>query len=467
MKKHISINFIIGYVVFAAIGFLIISLIIPRMTERHVRSTEASAMYRQATQIATNISYMDFNSEELMSKMSDTLKLTARRDNCEIMAITSKGDIHLDTNGNLTKIPNFDPAISGSGYSFTGNFYGYFSEEHLTVIAPITAKYSVIGYVLIHKKLTDIADDNYMLFNYNYITMLIMMFLFALLLVLYILRICLPVKKLTKTAASFADGDFTARTGVNRADELGELAKSLDYMAGEIEKLNEYQSKFIANVSHDFRSPLTSIKGYLEAMLDGTIPPEMQEKYLNIVLFETDRLNKLTSNLLTMNSINQGVVLDITPFDINSVIRHTIMTFEGTCSQKKITFDITYENKTEWVLGDLGKIQQVIYNLTDNAIKFSNTNSKIEIKTYEKSEKVFISIKDYGIGIPKDSLNKIWDRFYKTDLSRGKDKKGTGLGLSIVKDIVNAHNTSIDVVSTEGCGTEFIFSLPRSKEEAE
>ena len=121
--------------------------------------------------------------------------------------------------------------------------------------------------------------------------------------------------------------------------------------------------------------------------------------------------------------------------------------------------------KELFVRGDMTKIQQVLYNLIDNAIKFSNSNSSIKIETSIKNEKVFISVKDSGIGIPKDSLKKIWERFYKTDVSRGKDKRGSGLGLSIVKEIIQAHNENINVISTEGVGTEFIFTLPLSKKE--
>lgn len=128
-----------------------------------------------------------------------------------------------------------------------------------------------------------------------------------------------------------------------------------------------------------------------------------------------------------------------------------------------VSIELILSGKVLFVTGDVGKIQQVLYNLIDNAIKFSHNNSTITIETTEKNEKVFISVKDTGIGIPKDSIKKVWDRFYKSDYSRGKDKKGTGLGLTIVKEIIQAHNENIDVISTEGIGTEFIFSLPKSK----
>lgn len=163
----------------------------------------------------------------------------------------------------------------------------------------------------------------------------------------------------------------------------------------------------------------------------------------------------------------KGTMLDISSFDINNTIKLVVQSFEGTCQEKKISFELILTGHTSFVWADMSKIQQVLYNLIDNAIKFSNPDSTITIETTEKNEKVFISVKDTGIGIPKDSLKKIWERFYKTDLSRGKDKRGTGLGLAIVKEIISAHNENINVISTEGVGTEFIFTLPLKQDENE
>ena len=153
-------------------------------------------------------------------------------------------------------------------------------------------------------------------------------------------------------------------------------------------------------------------------------------------------------------------MLDISSFDINNTIKLVAQSFEGICQEKKISFELILTGETSFVLADMSKIQQVLYNLIDNAIKFSHPDSTITVETTEKNEKVFISVKDTGIGIPKESMKKIWERFYKTDLSRGKDKRGTGLGLAIVKEIISVHNENINVISTEGVGTEFIFTLP-------
>ena len=200
-------------------------------------------------------------------------------------------------------------------------------------------------------------------------------------------------------------------------------------------------------------------------MLDGTIPGEAQEKYLNIILSETERLTNLTSNLLELNSFNrESVLLDITNFDIHQTILRTVNTLEGTASRKDITFILDFNVKKELIVNaDEGKIHQVLYNLIDNAVKFSHSDSEVRIGTRHKGERIFLSVKDSGIGIPKEAISKIFDRFYKTDLSRGRDKKGTGLGLSISKEIIHSHNQTINVVSTVGVGTEFVFTLKKGE----
>jgi len=201
----------------------------------------------------------------------------------------------------------------------------------------------------------------------------------------------------------------------------------------------------------------------VEAMKDGTIPYEMQGKYLDVILFETERLTKLTTDLLELNAMDNRRELDITNFDINAVIKRTAASFEGSCKKKRLVLELVFAEKETLVSADLARIQQVLYNLIDNAIKFSNNDSSIVVSVETKSNKVFVSVKDFGIGIPKESIKRIWERFYKTDLSRGKDKRGTGLGLPITKEIITAHNENINVISTEGVGTEFIFSLQQAE----
>jgi len=313
--------------------------------------------------------------------------------------------------------------------------------------------------------MADIEQSCNSLLTISYITLAILFLLSLIILIFFTEMVYVPLRKITYATEQYASGNMHYELQVDSDDEIGYLSACLNYMSSEIARSEDDQKKFVANVSHDFRSPLTSIRGYLEAMIDGTIPPEMHEKYLNIVLNETERLTKLTNSLLTLNNLNtRGMLLDRSDFDINQVIRNTAATFEGTCRQKTIAIEMVLTGNTMYVNADMGKIQQVLYNLMDNAIKFSHHDSIIRIETSEKKNKLFVSVKDTGIGIPKEDLKLIWDRFYKSDLSRGKDKKGTGLGLSIVKEIINAHNEHINVISTPGEGSEFIFSLSPSEE---
>ena len=271
-----------------------------------------------------------------------------------------------------------------------------------------------------------------------------------------------PLQQMSAAAKQFAIGDFSYRVKVRGCDELADLGIAFNDMADALDKTESSRASFVANVSHELKTPMTSIAGFIDGILDGTIPPEMYEKYLSRVISETERLHKLTESMLTLNSLDAKGFLSRTNFDINRVIKDTAASFEGTCDSRHIRFDLTFSDNIQMVYADMGKIQQVLYNLIDNAIKFSHDDSVIYIQASSKYEKIFVSVKDTGIGIPRDSIKKIWDRFYKTDLSRGKDKRGTGLGLSIVKEIIQAHGENIDVISTEGVGTEFIFSLPSS-----
>ena len=343
-----------------------------------------------------------------------------------------------------------------------GDFFGMLDEQSLSVLAPITGNFNTYGYVTVHLPMSSVQRDQYRILNIVYLTAVILFLLSLIILLVFARIVYVPLKRITAGAMEYANGNLDYSIKVQTNDEMGYLANTLNYMSSELNKMEEYQKSFIANVSHDFRSPLTSIKGYLEAILDGTIPPELQSKYLNIVIFETKRLNKLTEGMLALNSLDSKGFLSRSNFDINRVIKDTAATFEGLCNAKNIVLDLTFANDVQMVFADLGKIQQVLYNLIDNAIKFSHDNSVIYIQTTPKYEKVFVSVKDTGVGISKTSIKKIWDRFYKSDASRGKDKKGTGLGLSIVKEIIQAHGENIDVVSTENVGSEFIFTLPKS-----
>lgn len=456
-----------AYLIFALLGFAVIAIFSSALMRRHTINQYASQLYNEATALADRCSDTYQGTSLDNDSLYPRLETVAACHGAEVWIINKDGLISADSGHSRegTTITDFNPADRGNRLYMISSFYGTFSDDVLTVSAPITGNMVTYGYVLIHKPMASILNEAYGYLNVVYITGLVLFILSFIIMIVVVRAVIRPLREINYAAKQYAEGNLKYNIPIHSHDEIGYLAGTLNYMSDEINDMEEYQKNFIANISHDFRSPLTSIKGYLEAILDGTIPPELYQKYLGIVISETKRLTKLTESMLTLNSMDSGKnTLNRTNFDINRTIKDTAASFEGTCSAKGITFDLTFSNEIQMVWADYGKIQQVIYNLIDNAIKFSHENSVIYITAAEKNEKIFVSVKDTGIGIPKKSIPKIWERFYKSDLSRGKDKKGTGLGLAIVKEIIQAHGENIDCISTEGVGSEFIFSLSKAKD---
>lgn len=470
MKRTLYLKFLLAYLIFGVFGFIIVSSFVSQTTYNRLVKEKASALYREANLIANTYAVDLYTKDRALSDVKEQMDLLAEFMPATIWIINPSGRMIMATDKpidveNPLIIQDFDPTVTGEEKYTIGTFFDSFPDEQLSVFAPIVAEFKVNGYVVIHYSMDTIEkqSDNFLAISYLLLAILFVMSL--IILFFFTEMVYFPLKKITEATEQYASGNLHYEFSVDSDDEMGYLAATLSYMASEIARGEDNQKKFIANVSHDFRSPLTSIRGYLEAMIDGTIPPEMHEKYLGIVLSETERLTKLTNSLLALNNLNmKGVVLDYSDFDINEVIRSTAASFEGTCQKKGISIDLVLFDESMIVHADETKIGQVLYNLLDNAIKFSHHDSSIRIETTEKHNKVFVSVKDSGIGIPKDDIKFVFDRFYKSDISRGKDKKGTGLGLAITKEIINAHNEHINVISTEGVGTEFIFSLPLSEE---
>ncbi len=462
MFRSVYSKFIIGYILFGCIGFIVIAIFSQKMTYNYLVGQSSEKLYDEAVLMAATYEDGDYYFNDIYGAPENDLRLVSSFLNADIWIMDRDGIIRLDSNNGLfngMKISGFDPAVSSSVYQI-GYYYNMFDEEMLSVLAPINHNYETIGYIAIHYSMALVVESTNEILNIVYLTALIIFILSFVILLIFTVYVYIPLKSITLGAKEYALGHLDYQIKLHGShDEVRYLGDTLNYMASELNSSERMQREFISNVSHDFRSPLTSIKGYLEAILDGTIPEEYREKYISRVIAETERLSKLTEGMISLGSMEMKSRLRITPFDINETIRNVCNANENICSLKNIGFELIFEDNSEIVLADEDKIKQVLYNLIDNAIKFSHVDSAITIHTYARQKKVFVSIKDNGIGIPKDSIKKIWDRFYKTDISRGKDKSGTGLGLSIVKEIIQSHNETIDVVSTEGAGTEFTFSL--------
>ncbi len=349
-------------------------------------------------------------------------------------------------------------------YEVQGTMGGIFDEPMLSIGRPMTINEAYIGTVFINTPVTDLfltvekAYQIIMLFTiFAIIGAFILVYLFS-------KKISLPLIEINKVAKIMASGDFKKRIYINSKDEIGQLATVLNNMAESLDEQEKRRREFISNISHDIRSPLTSMKGFLQAIIDGTIPEEKKEKYINIVLEETERLTVLANNILDINKLEDMDSQDRSvSFDINELIRRIIISFEARAVSKNLDIKISFAEKESFVYADLDKIQRVVYNLIDNAIKFTDNNKSIYISTTVKANKVFVSIKDEGPGISLEEQKRVFDRFYKADYSRGKDKKGSGLGLSIVKEFILSQGEEIELKSEVNKGSEFIFTLTKSE----
>lgn len=464
MNNKLSMKFVVGYILILLTGFILVAMVFPDVIRKRLVNDVMSDMRQDASRVVEDgmkdlygPRSSGISEEKLLVELHDRI--------ADVSQYTDKRIILVDANTQAI-IMDSDTSLDETRYKHMYGFdvASYTGYPVYSVSMPLEYSFRVLAYVTVSIDKSEIDKEVYRINRVNYLVYLCMFVLSFVLFIIYVFEVERPIRAILKVTKKYEDGSYDARIKPHDSeDDIGKLAMSLNYIATEFGEIEAYEKNFIANVSHDFRSPLTSIKGYLEAMLDGTIPPDMQEKYLNIVIAETERLNKLTSSILSLSDMDRkSISLDITTFSINQVIKQVIETFGGICRGKDIQFELEFSDEDVKVKGDLEKIKQVMYNLVDNAIKFSPNNSSIRISVADRNGKVYISVKDHGIGIPKADIPKIWDRFYKTDISRGKDKKGSGLGLSIVKDIITAHKSNIDVTSTVSGGTEFTFFLPEA-----
>lgn len=468
MRTSIRINYTAAYLILMLSMFFIINKHGHSIMLDTLIQEKETDLYEEANLIAQeyvpNISSLNSALKSSIPQLRKQLESLETLSSTRFWLIDNSGIILIDSSSTDNKegsnVNYYDNTFLNN-QTYTGNsLKKLLSFKMLSIIYPLTSNQKTNGYIVLLSSLDELEKK-----ATHYIdNIIICFFLFFILLFLAFAYLDYQTRKplniMKKALKEYSDGHFDYKMDELSGREYKDLSAAIQYLATKAENMNDYQKKFVANVSHDFRSPLTSIRGYTEAILDGTIPPEMQEKYLNIILFETERLTKLTGNLLELNQFeSNGIILDPSTFDINQAIKMTTAAFEQRCKEKHISIELIFSKKSILVDADINKIEQVIQNLVDNAIKFSHHDSTIEIYTVERSGKVFVSVKDHGIGIPKENISKVWNRFYKSDLSRGKDQTGTGLGLSITREILKAHGENINVISTEGVGTEFIFTL--------
>ena len=310
----------------------------------------------------------------------------------------------------------------------------------------------------------------------SYIWNIMQIFLISMILVLAIVLIIVyiatkqlttPITELAETATLIGRGDFTQRLPEYDTTEFDILGKAFNDMAVSLNNYDKMRSSFVANVSHELRTPMTSIGGFVDGILDGTIPQSEEKKYLRIISTEVQRLTRLVRSMLNLAKIESGTVeLKCAQFSLIEPIVDTLVTFESRLEEKNIDVrGLDVDRVIVYADNDL--IHQVIYNLLENAIKFVDKNGYIEFGFDTHDNMTAVSIKNSGEGLTQEELPQVFDRFYKTDESRGKDQSGVGLGLNIVRSIIKLHGGKIMVRSVKGEYTEFVFTLPSKPQESD
>ncbi len=344
---------------------------------------------------------------------------------------------------------------------------GFYPEERILVAVPVLSGAETLGYVGVSVLQKNIFSPWKTLLVTTLVTAAVVFAAILFFAYLYSKRMAEPLDKIAEASRSFARGDFSVRVPQNSdtSYEMGALIDSFNKMADSLENAEKRRTEFISNISHELRTPMTTISGFADGILDGTIPKEEQDKYLRSIRDETRRLARLVRSMLDASRM-KSMASDPkrrSTFDLTELVLQTLLSFETRATEKNLDVDPQFPDNRLMVRADKDGITQVIYNLLDNAVKFAKPGSCITVRLYREDNKAFVSVKDEGETIPPDDLPYIFDRFHKSDRSRSLDKDGVGLGLYLVKTILNSHDEDIAVKSEDGV-TEFVFTLPLAEQ---
>lgn len=356
-----------------------------------------------------------------------------------------------------------ETVINDGIYTESGKFGGMYVENADTVGVKLT-NYNgeTVGAVFMSARADSVTEYIAKILNTSLLAALIVLFALFIFIYFYVKSIVKPLQEMSDAAKAMVSGDFSRRVNVSHNDEVRELAESFNAMAESVESLESMRSSFITNVSHELKTPMTTIGGFVDAILSGTIPLEQQNHYLSIVSDEVRRMSSLVNSMLVLSKLDSGQTqLQRTNVDIFDIICRVVISFEREIERKHIAIIGMDSINRVMVECDGQLMHQVIYNLFDNAVKFTPDGGYISIFISEYNSRIEIYIKNSGEGIPEDDLKHVFERFYKTDKSRSMDKTGVGLGLYIVKSIMNYHNGDIQVKSVQGLYTQFTLILPK------
>ncbi len=459
-KKQVFLYIFILFVTFiVTAGATYVSL-----SENHIKR-ERNKLIEQGEKIHESMYQLYFNGAAY-SDFESTLQVLEDYMDAQVFFVNNTGKISMVTNGigdywigRTITDQTVEMVLNGNITYVEGNLDGMFTDKVLTVGYPIRFAGAIQGGVFMCKSLPEIREDFFNIYKNIILFMAIALVAGAVLVILFTRRIVKPITEMNKAARVIAKGNFDERIKIKTKDEVGQLAESFNFMAESLDETEQVRRELIANISHDLRSPITSIQGFLGAIEDGTILPENSGKYISIALDETKRLSKMVENVMDLNKAQAGAYdIKKEEFSINELIKKIVVGYETRILEKNIEVNLIFDSDRSKVYADYEKIERVVQNILDNAVKFVPDKGYIDIETTYRKNKVIVSIENSGEPINEEDKKHIFDRFYKADRSRGEDNKGSGLGLSIAKELLKAHGEDIWVNTGEGFN-EFAFTL--------
>ena len=482
MFKSLFAKYVTAFMLIIFVSFSLLTVITTVMVNNYSIEAKSEIM---SNAVSSSVEYIEgklsvqktMNFEKFINENKSDMEfmlsaIALNADGITVVVTDNQGNIVLSRGALAEVIPSdavmpkafMDEINNGKNISGFKSIDGVFNSPQLVNAAPFMNDGYVFGTVFSFSASASVNELLDVMIQTLVLSSLWVML--AALVAVYIIsqRVISPLKEISGAAKKFASGRFDVRVNVQGKDEVAQLATAFNHMAQSLDNYEDTRNAFVANVSHDLRTPMTTISGFIDGILAGAIPPEKHEHYLGVIAGEVKRLSRLVTTLLDVTRLQGGErKFVMTDFDICEMARQILISFEQKIDAKRLDVEFECEKDNMMVNADRDAIYQVLYNICDNALKFSYEKGKLSMSlTYNKDKKVEVSVYNEGAGIPSEDLPYIFERFFKSDKSRGLDKTGVGLGMFITKTIMDAHSESIAVDSEAGKWCRFCFTLKPS-----
>ena len=467
MTKSVFRRFLFFSLSVALICCVVICGIFAFPVSRQIRTYKRNTLEDNAQNVAEYMSSITFDSNTANNAVTNALGSMSKSMHAVIVIVDKEGFVLYSSDKiaaqNPQKLPSsvMDEMADGKHYEH-GTLQDIYNENYYIFAVPYhNGNGDVNGYCIVAQESLWTSDFTPTIFGIILLIILSAAILIFILSAVYAYNTTRPLKQMADAAKRFAVGDFESRGHIKSNDEIGELAAAFNEMADSLASSEGMRRNFIANVSHELKTPMTTIAGYIDGILDKTIPPQEQEYYLGIISQEIKRLNRLVTSMISLSKIDSGeITVKKAPFVIQDTAFNVLLNFEGEIEKKKLTIEGLDDEEDLSVYGDSDLIHQVFYNLVENAVKFTNEEGYIRFGFSHKNNRVYVYVENSGEGIQNEDIRLIFDKFYKADKSRSINKKSMGLGLYIVRSIILLHGGNIIAESEPGNYCRFTFWIP-------